>query len=61
MAGSREEQAWKPALAEIEEALVPAFIIEEAAWVSELTNTSANGKGHWDRIRGGQLGKTDFD
>jgi len=29
LAGSREEQVWKPALAEIEEALVPAFIIEE--------------------------------
>jgi uncharacterized membrane protein len=29
VAGNREEQAWKPALAEIEEALVPAFIIEE--------------------------------
>src|SRR5262245_38860305 len=29
LAGSREEQVWRPALAEIEEALVPAFIIEE--------------------------------
>ncbi len=29
VAGSREENVWKPALAEIEEALVPAFIIEE--------------------------------
>src|SRR5262249_52949709 len=29
LAGSQEEQVWKPALAEIEEALVPAFIIEE--------------------------------
>ncbi|HEU4647684.1 MAG TPA: DUF6338 family protein [Gemmatimonadales bacterium] len=29
LAGHREEKAWKPALAEIEEALVPAFIIEE--------------------------------
>ncbi len=29
MAGSVEETAWKPALAEIEEALVPAFIIEQ--------------------------------
>ena len=29
MAGSAEEKAWKPALAEIEDALVPAFIIEE--------------------------------
>jgi uncharacterized membrane protein len=29
LAGNREEQVWKPALAEIEEALVPAFIIEE--------------------------------
>lgn len=29
MAGSREEQVWKLALAEIEEALVPAFIIEK--------------------------------
>jgi uncharacterized membrane protein len=28
-AGSSEEHVWKPALAEIEEALVPAFIIEE--------------------------------
>ncbi len=28
-AGSRDEKQWKPALAEIEEALVPAFIIEE--------------------------------
>jgi uncharacterized membrane protein len=31
LAGSREEHVWKPALAEIEEALVPAFIIEEFA------------------------------
>jgi uncharacterized membrane protein len=29
LAGEREERAWKPALAEIEESLVPAFIIEE--------------------------------
>ncbi len=29
IAGSTEETAWKPALAEIEEALVPAFIIEQ--------------------------------
>lgn len=29
LAGQREERTWKPALAEIEEALVPAFIIEE--------------------------------
>jgi uncharacterized membrane protein len=29
LAGHREEHVWKPALAEIEEALVPAFIIEE--------------------------------
>lgn len=29
LAGSDEEHVWKPALAEIEEALVPAFIIEE--------------------------------
>jgi len=29
MAGSTQETAWKPALAEIEEALVPAFIIEQ--------------------------------
>src|SRR5215831_13645878 len=29
VAGSREEHVWKPALAEIEEALVPAFITEE--------------------------------
>jgi uncharacterized membrane protein len=29
LAGSSKEQVWKPALAEIEEALVPAFIIEE--------------------------------
>lgn len=29
MAGRTEEEAWRPALAEIEEALVPAFIIEE--------------------------------
>ena len=29
MAGSAQETAWKPALAEIEEALVPAFIIEQ--------------------------------
>jgi uncharacterized membrane protein len=28
MAGSTQETAWKPALVEIEEALVPAFIIE---------------------------------
>ena len=29
LAGSGRERTWKPALAEIEEALVPAFIIEE--------------------------------
>jgi uncharacterized membrane protein len=29
LAGDNEESAWQPALAEIEEALVPAFIIEE--------------------------------
>jgi uncharacterized membrane protein len=29
MAGQTQDEAWKPALAEIEEALVPAFIIEE--------------------------------
>ena len=29
VAGDSREKAWKPALAEIEEALVPAFIIEE--------------------------------
>ena len=29
LAGRSEENVWKPALAEIEEALVPAFIIEE--------------------------------
>src|SRR5262249_15234137 len=29
LAGNREEHVWRPALAEIEEALVPAFIIEE--------------------------------
>ena len=29
MAGASHENVWKPALAEIEEALVPAFIIEE--------------------------------
>jgi len=29
LAGKDEESAWKPALVEIEEALVPAFIIEE--------------------------------
>jgi uncharacterized membrane protein len=31
LAGDAEAEAWKPALAEIEEALVPAFIIEELA------------------------------
>lgn len=31
MAGSAVENVWKPALAEIEDALVPAFIIEEFA------------------------------
>src|SRR5262245_17727698 len=31
LAGSSQDQVWKPALAEIEEALVPAFIIEEFA------------------------------
>ena len=29
IAGESQDQSWKPALAEIEEALVPAFIIEE--------------------------------
>ena len=29
LAGDSDQQAWQPALAEIEEALVPAFIIEE--------------------------------
>jgi uncharacterized membrane protein len=29
LAGSSQERVWQPALAEIEEALVPAFIIEE--------------------------------
>ncbi len=29
MAGNTQETAWKPALAEIEDALVPAFVIEE--------------------------------
>ncbi len=29
LAGEEREAAWKPALAEVEEALVPAFIIEE--------------------------------
>src|SRR5579864_6087809 len=29
LAGDSQGEAWKPALAEIEEALVPAFIIEE--------------------------------
>ena len=31
MTGKNEENVWKPAFAEIEEALVPAFIIEELA------------------------------
>ena len=31
IAGTSDDQVWKPALAEIEEALVPAFIIEEFA------------------------------
>jgi uncharacterized membrane protein len=31
VAGQSEDAAWKPALAEIEDALVPAFIIEEFA------------------------------
>ncbi len=31
LAGQSEDAVWKPALAEIEEALVPAFIIEELA------------------------------
>jgi len=31
MVGKDEENVWKPALVEIEEALVPAFIIEELA------------------------------
>jgi uncharacterized membrane protein len=31
LAGKDEENVWKPALAEIEDALVPAFIIEEVA------------------------------
>ena len=29
LAGQSQETAWKPAFAEIEEALVPAFIVEE--------------------------------
>ena len=29
LAGQSRDQTWKPAIAEIEEALVPAFIIEE--------------------------------
>ena len=29
LAGQNRDQTWKPVLAEIEEALVPAFIIEE--------------------------------
>jgi uncharacterized membrane protein len=29
LTGKAQDQAWKPALAEIEEALVPAFIIEQ--------------------------------
>jgi uncharacterized membrane protein len=29
LAGENQEVSWKPALAEIEEALVPAFIIEQ--------------------------------
>jgi len=29
LAGDSDEEAWKPALVEIEEALVPGFIIEE--------------------------------
>ena len=29
MAGDSDQEAWKPALVEIEDALVPAFIIEE--------------------------------
>jgi hypothetical protein len=29
LAGKSEENVWKPALAEIEDALVPAFIVEE--------------------------------
>ena len=32
LAGASRENVWKPALAEIEEALVPAFIIEESRW-----------------------------
>jgi len=31
LAGDSDQEAWKPALAEIEDALVPAFIIEELA------------------------------
>src|SRR4029077_6347694 len=31
LAGASEDETWKPALAEIEDALVPAFIIEELA------------------------------
>lgn len=31
LGGESQDQTWKPALAEIEEALVPAFIIEELA------------------------------
>jgi uncharacterized membrane protein len=29
LAGTSEENAWRPALAEVEDALVPAFIVEE--------------------------------
>ena len=31
LAGDGDEQAWKPALVELEDALVPAFVIEELA------------------------------
>jgi uncharacterized membrane protein len=31
LAGESQDEAWKPALAEIEDALVPAFIMEELA------------------------------
>ena len=31
LAGNSDEEAWRPALVELEDALVPAFIIEELA------------------------------
>lgn len=36
LAGGRDEHIWKPAMVEIEEALVPAFIIEESRTVALL-------------------------